>query len=104
MTITPNKRRFAIGFYLLTGWTTWGVELKWGGPPHMSNCGGEWIMCCGHVMQQAEVDAWKDAGLAIDGEPDGGGRATIVAGPNLSRWVSSAWHDMRARRWRRPTT
>lgn len=100
MTIRPNKRRFGFGVFLLTGHTPWGVKLPWGdGQPRMTLHGAEWIMCCGQVMRQAEVEQWKAAGLVIDGPHGPNGHPTIIAGPNLDHWVSSAWHDMRARSW-----
>ena len=105
MNIRPNKRRFAIGFYLLAGFSPWGVDLEGRlgkAEPTMPNCGGgDWIMCCGHVLKTGEVENWTRAGLAADGPPDRFGRPTIVAGPALDRWISDAWHDLQVRSWSR---
>jgi hypothetical protein len=104
MMIKPNKRRFAIGFYVLTGFTPWGVELTKANSerPSMTNCSGRWIMSCGHVMTHAEIRLWTEAGLFTPGPLDALGRQTAVAGPHLAAWVSHAWHDLRAATWRPP--
>lgn len=102
MRVKANKRTYAIGLYLLSGFTPWGVELirREGEPPALSLCRPrEWIMCCGHVLRTHEVERWKAAGLVIDGPPDRFDRPTIVAGPRLEAWVSAAFHQLRARTW-----
>ena len=67
-----NKRRFAIGFYLLSGFTPWGVQLD-EDKPQLPDCAGDWIMCCGHVLRPHELQAWRDSGLVIDGPIDEAG-------------------------------
>ena len=122
MMIKPNRRRFEIAFYMLTGWTPWGVHLDRdaGGRKPMVRptkpLGGgptEWPVCCGCVLTTAEVAEWKTAGLLADGEPvlilDPDAPAgvdaprlscpTVVAGPLLEVWVSHAWGGMQTRRW-----
>lgn len=122
MKIKPNRRRFEIAFYLLTGWTPWGVHLdrdagdrKPMARPVKSIGGGpeEWPICCGCVLTTTEVADWKAAGLLVDGDPvmilDPHGPAgdhvpriecpTVVAGPGLDAWVGRAWVGMKARRW-----
>lgn len=103
MTIRPNKRRFAIALYALSGWTAWGVDLdrRRGTPQLVCDEAGRGIMCCGHVLSPAEIDKWRVAGLLVAGETTPYGRATWIAGPDLERWVEYAWHEMRARRWAR---
>lgn len=101
--IKPNRRRFAIAIYLLSGVTPWGRDLHRSfadsEQPSLPNCDGRWIMCCGHVMRTEEVEVWKADGLLVDGPVDRGNRPTVVAGPKLETWVSHAWHNMVVQRW-----
>lgn len=107
MSVRANKRTYALGFFLQTGWLPWGHQFADPGrPPFIVRCGADsgqrpvrWIMCCGHVMTTAEVSSWKVAGLAVDGPLDRFGRATIIAGPALAQWLSNAWQGLLAKRW-----
>lgn len=120
MNIRPNKRRFQIGFYFLTGWMPWGTCLQPGGGFAAQDADGCWPICCGNVLRPDEVAAWLAAGLLVHG-PDISVidpatplgvpfedaprvlRPTIARGPKLEAWVSHAWHNLQARRWTRPT-
>jgi hypothetical protein len=112
--VRANKRTYAIGLYLLSGWLPWGVDLdrRRGRPeaatpsiplcaPLFSRGQARWIVCCGHTLSTAEVERWKAAGLMVDGEPDARGRPCVVAGPGLERWLGAAFNGLHARRWGR---
>lgn len=106
--IRTSKVRFAIGFYLLSGWLPWAPHGEpFGSPPaSLSLCGAEsglrparWIICCGHTLSRDEGEAWIAAGLGAEGPPDRYGRRTLIRGPALQRWINDAWHALRAARW-----
>ena len=105
--VRANKRTFAFGQYLLSGFLPWGTDFREadGGPPRIVRVArpgtsrSRWPLCCGQVLTDAEVDRWKALGLAIDGPLSARGNPTIIAGPRLETWVSDAWHGLRARRW-----
>lgn len=104
MTIKANKRTYAIGLFLLTGWTPWGVKLLWSGISLVGGesgkkGGAEWIMCCGHVLSRAEMDLWIAEELAAPDEPDRFGRPQVKAGPKLERWLGVAFEGLRAKTW-----
>jgi hypothetical protein len=99
MVIKPTKRRFAIGLFLLTGHTPWGVNLR-GDSPRLPRCSNEWVMCCGHVLTSAEVRQWTSEGLLAPGPLDELGRETVVAGLALWRWVYDAFHSIPDRSWK----
>lgn len=102
MSVRANIRTYAIGVYLLSGWTPWGVHLTESGGGRLILRGGRWIMCCGHALRRHEVERWLLAGLVVEGPADRLGHPTIIAGPRLSSWVSGAFHGLRARRWGQP--
>lgn len=108
MTIRPNKVRFAIGVYLLSGYLPWGVDFRdeMGTAPALPRCqtdrGYKWILCCGHTLNDRQIAAWRAAGLVMDGPPDKGGRPTVIAGPRLNKWLGDAWHHLVARSWGSP--
>lgn len=101
--IKPNKRRFVIGIYVLSGWLPWGRNLDAGNPKRAGSDTARvsvnyWPICCGHVLRDTEVQAWKAAGLLVAGEPLRG-LETVRAGPKLEMWINDAWHDMQVRSW-----
>ena len=103
--IRPNKRRFTIGSYLLSGFLPWGRDFtSRNGPPSIGRCpaergGFKWPLCCGHVLTDREVADWIAEGLMAEGEPGPNGNRCVIAGPNLESWISAAWHDMTVARW-----
>lgn len=100
--IRPNKRRFTFATYLLSGYLPWGRDFRREGEmPRIGRFVDDgrpsWPLCCGHVMSDSEVAQWVAEGLA---EMRGGEDVRwIVAGPNLERWVSDAWHGLTVQRW-----
>lgn len=100
--IRPNKRRFTIATYLLSGFLPWGRDFRHEGRQptigrYRDKGGRNWPLCCGCVMTDQEVDAWIAEGLAVEAEPRSDGNRRISAGPALEAWTSQAWHRMSPR-------
>lgn len=102
--VRPNKRRFTVASYLLSGFLPWGVDFRREGqPPSIGRWpakgGRNWPLCCGCVLTDAEVTDWIAEGLMSEGEPGPNGNRRVVAGPQLERWLSDAWHGLTVQRW-----
>jgi hypothetical protein len=108
--IKPNKRRYTVAMYLLSGFLPWGRDFRRdlrGRPSdpslgrfrdHFTNRWG-WPLCCGHVLSDAEVIAWTAEGLLVDAGTDEHGVRRVIAGPKLEDWVNAAWHGVVIQRW-----
>lgn len=100
--IRPNKRRFTIATYLLSGFLPWGRDFRRADQEpsigrYPERDGRNWPLCCGCVMTDKEVEAWIAEGLAVETEPGPRGNRRIAAGPALETWVSDAWHRLTPR-------
>ncbi len=100
MRLRPSRRRLDIMSALATGCLPWGVadffEPK--EHPSLSLCGRRYVLCCGHVLERKEAQAFVDAGLLWSGPPDRFGRPTLVITAAGGQWLAANWS---ASPWRR---
>jgi hypothetical protein len=77
---------------LATGWFPWGVKrADPEGFPHLSLCGKEFILCCGHVLRRKEAAAFVAEGLLEAGPPDRFGREMLVITDAGRQWLRDHW-------------
>jgi hypothetical protein len=77
---------------LATGWLPWGIDWrKDEGPPRLSLCDDEYIMCCGHTWKKKQAQVYVDEGLVARGPTDRFGRECLVITDAGHTWLQQNW-------------
>lgn len=93
MTVEFTPRNHAIAAYLVHGHTPWGHQLDKPGGAFLGEHAEGWVMCCGHVLTDAEARAWVAAGIVTYAPPlvEGRGRRLVASPSRIAQWLNDCW-------------